>query len=405
MFGVSVRSTSAGLSRPGWRCRRSACPTESWIASGAAAMSVSIAASMSSMPVSIAASPGMPWSTATSKQRPEVAWKSRLRRYCFTPRDTRGSMLVAGPNLTIDRTLAIGELRPGEVLRFDRVVVTPGGKGLNVARAARSLGHPALLVSLLPGRTGEAAAALIADEGVALHAVPCAGELRSTAVIQERDGRTTVLNEPGPPVGEDEWSAYERALEERLGGHGVLVCSGSVPPGTPPDAYGRLTALGRAGGVTVLVDAAGETLLRALDAAPDLVAPNLAEAETALGLASGGQSVLSAADARPRALAAAEALVRQGARAAVVTADAEGAAVLGRDEPAEWIAAPRVAEVRNPIGAGDVLASALAAGLERGEPLAAAARAGVAAASASVEHPTGGMLDPARARELEDQIA
>ena len=107
-------------------------------------------------------------------------------------------MLVAGPNLTIDRTLAIAELRPGEVLRFDRVVVTPGGKGLNVGRAARALGHPAVLVSLLPGRTGEAAAALIADEGVDLHAVPCGGELRSTSIIQERDGRTTVLNEPGP---------------------------------------------------------------------------------------------------------------------------------------------------------------------------------------------------------------
>jgi hypothetical protein len=44
MFGVSVRSTSAGLSRPGWRCSRSAWPTESWIASGAASTSVSIAA-------------------------------------------------------------------------------------------------------------------------------------------------------------------------------------------------------------------------------------------------------------------------------------------------------------------------------------------------------------------------
>src|SRR5215211_6536795 len=180
-------------------------------------------------------------------------------------------MLIAGPNLTIDRTLAIGELRPGEVLRFDRVVVSAGGKGLNVARAARALGHPAVLVSLLPGRTGEAAAAMIADEGIDLHAVPCPGELRSTAVIQERDGRTTVLNEPGAAVGEAEWTAYERALESRLTGHDVLVCSGSVPPGSPPDAYGRLAALAEAAGVTCIVDAAGETLLRALDAGPSLV--------------------------------------------------------------------------------------------------------------------------------------
>jgi 1-phosphofructokinase family hexose kinase len=314
-------------------------------------------------------------------------------------------MLVAGPNLTIDRTLAIAELRPGEVLRFERVVVTPGGKGLDVARAARALGHPAVLVALLPGRTGEAAAALIADDGLDLHAVPCQGELRSTSIIRERDGRTTVLNEPGPAIGEREWEAYERALEERLGAHRVLVCSGSVPPGSPPDAYGRLVALARGAGVTSVVDAAGETLLRALDAAPDLVTPNLAEAETALGLASGGQAVLSDADARPRALAAAEALVRQGARSAVVTADAEGAALLAAGDEPEWIAAPRVAEVRNPIGAGDVLTSAMAAALERGEPLAAAVRAGVAAASASVEHPTAGELDPARAQALQATIA
>jgi 1-phosphofructokinase family hexose kinase len=313
-------------------------------------------------------------------------------------------MLVAGPNLTMDRTLSIAELRPGEVLRFDRVVVTPGGKGLDVVRAARALGHPAVLVSLVPGRTGEAAAALIADDGLELHAVACPGELRSTSIIQERDGRTTVLNEPGPAIGEREWSAYERALAERLGAHRVLVCSGSVPPGSPPDAYGRLIRVARSAGVASVVDAAGETLLRALDAAPDLVTPNLAEAETTLGLASGGQSVLSEADARPRALAAAEALVRQGAKSAVVTADAEGAALHAAGEEPEWIAAPRVAEVRNAIGAGDVLTSAMAAALERGEPLAAAVRAGVAAASASVEHPTAGELDPARAQELEDTI-
>jgi fructose-1-phosphate kinase PfkB-like protein len=140
-------------------------------------------------------------------------------------------------------------------------------------------------------------------------------------------------------------------------------------------------------------------LLRALDAAPDLVTPNLAEAEGALGLGGGGASVASGPDARPRALAAAEALLRQGAGAAVVTADAAGAAVCF-DGGAEWLPAPRVAEVRNPIGAGDVLLSALAGALEQGSELLVAARASVAAASASVEHPTGGMLDPERARVL-----
>jgi fructose-1-phosphate kinase PfkB-like protein len=108
-------------------------------------------------------------------------------------------MLIAGPNLTIDRTSRIAELRPGEVLRVADVAVTPGGKGLNVARAARALGMPATLVAFLPGHTGRAAAALIAEEGVELAAVHVGGEIRSTAVILEPRWRRR-SRRPCPPA-------------------------------------------------------------------------------------------------------------------------------------------------------------------------------------------------------------
>src|SRR6185503_9721235 len=121
-------------------------------------------------------------------------------------------MLIAGPNLTIDRTSTIPELRPGEVLRLADVVVTPGGKGLNVARAARALGVPAVLVAFLPGHTGRAAAALIAEEDIVLAGVPVGGEIRSTTVILEPGGRATVINEPGPPLADGDWAALEAAV-------------------------------------------------------------------------------------------------------------------------------------------------------------------------------------------------
>ena len=60
-------------------------------------------------------------------------------------------MVIAGPNLTIDRTLSIDELRPGEVLRFERAVVTPGGKGVNVARVARDARRARAARRLRPG--------------------------------------------------------------------------------------------------------------------------------------------------------------------------------------------------------------------------------------------------------------
>ncbi len=306
-------------------------------------------------------------------------------------------MLIAGPNLTIDRTSTIPELRPGEVLRLGDVVVTPGGKGLNVARAARALGTPALLVAFVPGHTGAAAARLIAAEDVLLDAIATPGEIRSSSVILEPGGRVTVLNEPGPPVDEDDWHALEAAVERALPDHRVLVCTGSLPPGAPVEGYARLTAQARRAGREVVVDAGGAVLAAALAAGPDVVTPNLAEAEALLHGRT-DESVDVGPDARPRAVAAAAGLLARGPRAAVVTAAAAGAAVASGDGTA-WVDAPPVA-ARNPIGAGDVLAAALAAARERGEPLVAAARGAVAAAAASVEHPVAGRLDAARAAEL-----
>jgi 1-phosphofructokinase len=309
-------------------------------------------------------------------------------------------VVVAGPNLTIDRTLTIDELRPGEVLRFSQAVVTPGGKGVNVARLARSLDARAVLVGFVPGRTGAAAAGLLADEGVDLRGVPVAGEIRSTAVVLERGGRVTVFNEPGPELAAGDWERFEEAVGQELSGARVLACSGSLPPASPADAYGRLVALARARGVLSIVDVAGPQLAAALEAGADVVTPNLAEAE---GLLHGrGDETVEAGDVevvRSRAAAAASELVARGAARAVVTAAAAGAAVAGADG-SSWLAAPPVESVRNPIGAGDALVGGLALALERGERFEDAVAFGVACGAASVETDTAGMVVGARVEAL-----
>lgn len=310
-------------------------------------------------------------------------------------------MLIAGPNLTLDRILRIDELRVGEVLRFSEVTIAPGGKGVNVARVAREMGFPTVLVALAPGRTGRAVVDLLGDEALRVEAVPVDGETRAASIVLERSGRVTVLNEPGPAITPQDWGAYEAALDERLSEHRFLVCIGSTPPGSPPDAYRRLVRLARARGVGTLVDAAGDALRTSLEAGPDLVTPSLAEAEGIL-LGTGGQPAAERSpDARDRAIGAAAALVAQGAGAALVTVG-EGVAV-ERGSERWWVDAPSV-DVRNPIGAGDSLVGGLVGSLERGEPFRTALRVGVAAASASVETSLPGLVDPERVQTLLPEV-
>jgi 1-phosphofructokinase family hexose kinase len=301
-------------------------------------------------------------------------------------------VLVAAPNLALDRIVRLPELRPGEVQRFREAEVRAGGKGVNVCRAARLLGPPAKLVALTPGRTGEAVAELLAAEGVELVAAPCAGEVRAATIVLEDSGRVTVLNEPGPRVTAEEWNEYEQAVEANAG-DGYLVCSGSLPPGAPADAYARLTR-----GRQALVDATGQVLAAALEAHPEWVTPNVTEAEEAL-FGRAWQSTSASSDAAGRAAGMAAELVKRGARNAAVTAGQAGVAVDGA-EGAFFVRAPWIRQ-RNPIGAGDCFAAALAVALEARRPAGEAIRNAVAVAAASVETDVPGIFDPERARRLE----
>lgn len=314
------------------------------------------------------------------------------------------AVLVIGLNQTIDRTVQLNSLAPGEVLRATGVAVTPGGKAVNVCRAASTLGVPARLVGPFPGELGRFATDMLAAEHLDVAAVRVDGEIRDTTVVLERSGRATVINEPGPPLDAGGWRRVLEAVSAELKSGTVVAISGSSPPGAPADAHRQLIELVHASGGYVAVDVAGDSLLAAAGASADLLSPNLAEAETALAGATvgnghrPGEAVEAGGDdsrtaVAARAESAAAALVDAGARAAIVSAGRHGAAYHER-AGAGFVDAPTV-DVVNPIGAGDALLGATLAAIEQGRPLPEAVHAGVAYAAASVAHPVAGYAHPA----------
>jgi 1-phosphofructokinase family hexose kinase len=311
-------------------------------------------------------------------------------------------VLVLGLNLGVDRTLRLERLLPGYVQRPRSVDVTAGGKAVNVCRASRAHGVRPRLIANLPGRGGAVVGELLESEGHDVRGVATDGEARSQAIIIEDDLRITVLNEPGPPLSASDRKRLLAAFREELDGQRVAVASGSLPPGAPDDTYGEVVRLARAGGAITVIDAARDALRGCLPAGPDVVAPNLAEAEAALHGA-GDEAVEAEGDARAAAIAAALGLRDAGAREALVTVGRHG--VGGADQDgAFWIAAPSVSEV-NPVGAGDSFVAGLAVALERGDDLRTAALCAVATGSASVAHPLAGGVDAALVAELATKLS
>jgi 6-phosphofructokinase 2 len=171
-----------------------------------------------------------------------------------------------------------------------------------------------------------------------------------------------------------------------------VVASGSLPPGVPDDANGRLAhALGQRG-VRLLLDTAGRGLRGALSTGVHIVKPNYLELDELAG---------RTLDEEGREDFAASFVASGGADAVIVTLGGAGALVVcpGRRVT---IPAPRVAHPESAVGAGDNFMAALALGLMAGSSAPDAAVLGVAAAAAALLTPG---TAPCRREDLESMLA
>lgn len=279
--------------------------------------------------------------------------------------------------------MLVPKLRLGAVHRAERVLVAAGGKGLNVARAARALGQPVAVCAPLGGLTGELVARLAADEGfVGRWSRHCAGETRTCVLLVDpHGGDATALNEVGPTLDAADWQEFAATVVAAAATADLTTISGSLPPGVPSNALADLNRTLHAGGRRALVDTSGEALRAVLAAAPYGVKVNAAELSAGMGRQVTDVDTAAAALADLRASGIVLAAVSMGAQGALA-ADATGI----------YWACPPALTIVSSIGCGDSLLAGLATGLLRGEDLGAALRLGVACGSADALTIGGGLL-------------
>lgn len=304
-------------------------------------------------------------------------------------------ILTVTLNAAIDRTLAVPNFRLGRRHRAVEQTAIAGGKGVNVARALRTLDRPVLAAGAAGGGTGARILQLLSDEGIAHDFVKVADEARmSTAVIDPTDGVTTEINERGPALTTTEVEAVvERVLYLAQGAKIVVIC-GSLPRGVPVDLYARMIEELHRLDATVVLDCEGEPLRLGTRAGPDLVAPNTTEAEELVGHEFGED------DDRLQAL---REIVGLGARNAIVTYDSGSVALLTgpSDERVTLRVSVDPREAVSPVGAGDAFLAGYVACLYGGQSPEECLRFATACGAESVRHVGAGVIDP---REVERML-
>ena len=282
-----------------------------------------------------------------------------------------------GLSPALDVTYGVAELRLGEIHRPAWKLALPGGKSLNVARAAHRLGGAVRAITPLGGFTGEEIRRLLDEAGLPVVVVPTGPTTRTCVSIVDDAGGITELYERVAELDDPAWRGVVsslRGIED-----GWLVVSGSVPD-SRADELGAELAAAADRGVRLALDLRGEALAAALSSTrPALVKVNRAEAEEAVGRGD--------LDDLARRLQA------RGAATAVVTDGAAGS--LGADADGGWRVTTTPAG-RYTVGAGDCFLAGLVLALDAGSSLSASLGRASAVAAANTLHPGAALF------ELED---
>jgi tagatose 6-phosphate kinase len=187
-------------------------------------------------------------------------------------------ILTVTPNPTIDRILFVHDFAMQDVVRAEREVVAPSGKGLDVSIILHDFGVETLAIGLAAGLSGDMLAALVAERGTPACFLPATGHTRVAALLTDVAARRqstilahTLTAEP----------SHLTQLLDLIARHAPdawgLVCAGTLPPGLPQESYARLLEAAHAYGLVTLLDSSGPSLRHGVTARPHILKVNAAE--------------------------------------------------------------------------------------------------------------------------------
>ena len=295
-------------------------------------------------------------------------------------------ILTVTANPTIDRVLFVRDFAMQDVVRAEREVVSPSGKGIDVSLILHELGAKTLAISLNAGLNGAMLAALLGARGLPCHFIEAEGETRTAALITDvAQGRQSTILAPTLTAGPHQLHMLLEQVALHAPNSWGLVCAGSLPPGLPTDSWATLLQSGHEQGLVTLLDSSGKGLQHGMAGLPDILKINGRE----LGEVATSRGDTLPPWAAPDQLGDLAAWLHKrigiwARQALIITLGAYGALAVTADET---IHVPAVAvPIVSAAGGGDAVAAGVMFARRQGQSWSDALRLGMAAAAAVVQN-------------------
>jgi len=264
-------------------------------------------------------------------------------------------ILTVTLNASIDKRYVVENFQPGEVNRVKECVYTPGGKGLNVSKAAVAAGAEVTATGFVGGFAGRYIEETLQPFGVKAAFVHLQGESRSCINIWDSTKQTqTEFLEPGFAVTLAEFDTFVQKFTELLPMAEVVVMSGSVPKGLDKTTYRQLVDAAKKAGKKVILDTSGDLLTEGIQAAPTLIKPNIDEIR---------MLTQKACDREEELIEAARGIQKNGVEYVVISLGGDGSLLIC-EQGVFRARVPKI-ETVNTVGCGDCMIAGFALGLSR----------------------------------------
>jgi len=261
-------------------------------------------------------------------------------------------------NPAIDRIYSVDEFKVHKLHRLepDHSVISPGGKGVNIAIALQNMGLQTVAMGFAGGTRGRALTQMIRKEGVFTNFIFTAEETRTdVSIFDQRSNTLTEINESGATVPADELQLFIENYKKQLNDTSVMILAGSIPPKVSNNLYAELVRLAQEKNIQTIVHTAPKFIEFAIEAEATIINPDMRSSHELFG---------KPLDGIPAFIKSGQEILAKRKKTELVLFSHRLENIVAVTKTKTYIMRPDNLQIKNMLGYGDAIVAGLAYGLE-----------------------------------------
>lgn len=188
-------------------------------------------------------------------------------------------ILTVTLNPAIDKILILNnfEIHKLHRLEADEIsLITPGGKGVNIAYTLKILGNDVIASGFAGGHAGHMLCDAVREIGITTNFVFTKGNTRTNTSILDRANETlTEINDFGQEIPVEDVEFFIENYIKLLNRIELVVIAGSIPRGVPMNIYNRLIELAREHNKKVIIHTSPTYTEELIKCSPFVINPDM----------------------------------------------------------------------------------------------------------------------------------